>query len=156
MDQFSTRFRDWMDDHRLKALEVAGRLRVSEQTVHNWRSSGIPPRRRLEVEEFMRNFQAQSDAKVAELRAQTLVIETSREEFRRWNKVALAEGKIIEDWVKDGLNQMAQEAQEAHSSEEDPNSFLDPEDTIKSVDPVDASQMIAKRKRDQIRQPSAD
>jgi len=108
METFSQKFRDWMDAHRLRAEDVAKALHLSEQTVRNWRSVGIPPRKRSAVEEFMQNYQSRLDARLAELRIQTIVIETTREEFRQWNAAALAEGKLIEDWIKDGLNRLAQ------------------------------------------------
>lgn len=109
MDTFSEEFRDWMDQRRLSAPQVAEALHVSEQTVRHWRSGGIPPRRQPVVKEWMRAFDQRADVQVADLRKQTLIIEPTRDEFRSWNQAALLDGKLMEDWIKDGLNRLAQE-----------------------------------------------
>lgn len=49
-------FVKWMDDHRLAAADVAEGLGVSENTIYNWRSSGVPTSRVPHVEKFIEDW----------------------------------------------------------------------------------------------------
>lgn len=53
MSEKKNEFRDWMDDRRLKAANVCKPMQVSEQTIHQWRSYGVPARRAPHVKRFM-------------------------------------------------------------------------------------------------------
>jgi len=53
MKQSNLTLKEWMDDRRLKASDVCNALQVSEQTIHQWRSYGVPARRQPHVERYM-------------------------------------------------------------------------------------------------------
>ncbi len=42
-------------------------------------------------------------------RPRAFVLEGSREEFEAWQRAALSEGKIFDEWIRDGLNRLARE-----------------------------------------------
>ena len=101
----SNSFREWMDGKGLKASDVAQRFGVSEQTIAHWRSQGVPERRAAHVNYII---SAWSDAAPAG-QLQPLLIHATREQFRRWNKAAVLQGKLIEDWATGGLDELAAE-----------------------------------------------
>src|SRR5688572_9039438 len=108
-------FREWMDQHRLRAEDVAGALQVSEQTIHNWRSSGVPARRIPHVQSFMeawidpRDRDHDRDAATgqlhtptqvpAELRLDAFIMRPGEEEFDDWNRAANASGLTVREWI---------------------------------------------------------
>lgn len=99
------RFRAWMDEKKLLAETVGKALDVSPQTIRNWRASGIPKRRHEAVRRLMREWDFKANAQIGS----RLSISASDKQFRSWNAAALAEGMLIEDWARDGLDQLAQE-----------------------------------------------
>lgn len=108
MDTFSKNFKEWMDSNHLKAGDVATALHVEAQTVRNWRASGIPLRSQARVAEWMATLNREKAGDPAnELQGQTLLLFPSPTEFQAWGLAALASGKLIPDWAKDGLNHLA-------------------------------------------------
>lgn len=103
-------FREWMDGKKLKASDVAERFGVSEQTIAHWRSQGVPERRRPHVSTVIAEW---NDSPPSTTHLQPLVITATREQFRRWNAAALAEGKLIEDWAIEGIDRLAAQEEEA-------------------------------------------
>lgn len=116
-------FREWMDQNRLRAEDVAAALQVSEQTIHNWRSSGVPARRVPHVQAFMESWvdprERDRDAATGQLHTPTRVPEELRldafimrpgeEEFDDWNRAANAAGLTVREWITDTLERAARE-----------------------------------------------
>jgi hypothetical protein len=116
-------FREWMDQHRLRAEDVAGALQVSEQTIHNWRSSGVPARRVPHVQAFMDAWvdprerdrdaatgQIHTPTQVpAELRLDAFIMRPAEDEFDDWNRAANASGLTVREWITDTLERAARE-----------------------------------------------
>lgn len=114
-----------MDQNRLRAEDVAAPLQVSEQTIHNWRSSGIPARRLPHVQSFMeswvdpRGLERDRDAATgqihtptqvpAELRIDAFIMRPALEEFDDWNRAANASGLTVREWITDTLERAARE-----------------------------------------------
>lgn len=96
-------FRDWMDAQKLKVSAVAQRFGISEQTAFNWRSNGVPKSRQDFVSRIIAEWASGSAI------GPRLSVQATDEQFRAWNRAALDEGKIIEDWARDGLDAMAKE-----------------------------------------------
>jgi hypothetical protein len=97
-------FREWMDSLKLKAPTVAGRFGITVQTVNHWRSKGVPDSRKEFAARTMAEWSSGSSI------GPRIQVQATDEEFRAWNRAALeCEGgpKLIEDWAREGLNQMA-------------------------------------------------
>lgn len=114
-------FKDWMDERRLKAEDVAGHFHASIQTIHNWRSSGVPDRRRPHVEQFMADWidpvsQQAADPNADARRLGQLVIRVTGEQFNRWNHAANTTPGgpfLMEDWAVRALEEAAREYEQA-------------------------------------------
>lgn len=106
-------FRDWMDERRLKAADVCDPLQVSMQTIHQWRSYGVPERRVPHVRKFMDGWKdpsaAEPEARIAELRAESFVMKPTEEQFDAWNRAANAEGQTVREWITATLIDAAKE-----------------------------------------------
>jgi hypothetical protein len=108
MDDFSLKFRQWMDGRKMRAAEVADALFVTEQSVRNWRSAGIPPRRQPQVADWMAEVDAAAHGSPAGyLRVRPLIVEAGLEEFRSWERAALRNGQTLTEWARSGLTAMA-------------------------------------------------
>ncbi len=99
--------KDWMDAHGISAETVASSLKVGIQTVKNWRSIGVPERRKAHVNYFMSTWKEHA-GDAADLR-QTLILRPTPDQFDTWNDAALAEGKRISSWALEGLDTLARE-----------------------------------------------
>ena len=99
--------KDWMDARGISADTVATSLKVGLQTVKNWRSIGVPDRRKAHVAYFMSTWK--ESATPAEEIRQNLVLRPTPEQFDHWNDAALAEGLRMSDWALRGLDQLAGE-----------------------------------------------
>lgn len=95
-------FRAWMDERKLGAAEVCGLLGVSVQTIHNWRSSGVPRRRLPHVRDLMARWDALGTTPLA-----TIVLRLGPEQFEQWSAAALASGKVLTRWAVDALDEIA-------------------------------------------------
>lgn len=115
MDPFSVSFKRWMDSHKLTSAGAAEALHVSAQTIRHWRSQGVPNRKRSQVLQWMETYNPLAK-EIEELRQQTLLIRASQEQFTNWNHAALREGKIMEDWARDGLETMADQGRQGLTS----------------------------------------
>ena len=116
-------FREWMDQNRLRAEDVAAALQVSEQTIHNWRSAGVPARRLPHVQSFMESWidprerdrdaatgQLHTPTQVpAELRLDAFIMRPGEEEFDDWNRAANAANLTVREWITDTLERAARE-----------------------------------------------
>ena len=92
----------------MKAADVVGALFVSEQSVRNWRSAGVPPRRRPQLADWMAEVDAaRQETAVDLLRIRPLVVEADPAEFHAWENAALQEGKTLTEWARRGLTKMA-------------------------------------------------
>ena len=110
MDTFSRKFREWMDGRRMKAAEVGDALFVTEQSIRNWRSAGIPPRRQAQVAEWMAGQESVDQGTPIDfLRSRPLVVDVTPEEWHCWEDAAFAARKKLTDWARDGLNEMAEQ-----------------------------------------------
>lgn len=94
----------WMDERKLRAADVAERLGVSQQTIHNWRSQGVPPRRQNHVRKILGEWDKTQlmDAK------SPIPVRATAEQFDRWNRASMAKYQTIEEWAVDGLEKMAE------------------------------------------------
>ncbi|MCW1926533.1 S24 family peptidase [Luteolibacter arcticus] len=112
-------FKEWMDRNRLRAEDVTGPLQVSEQTIHNWRSAGVPARRVPHVQAFMESWADPREAAAApsaaplpaleDLRLETFIMRPSEEEFDTWNRAANAAGLTIREWISETLERAAED-----------------------------------------------
>lgn len=99
-------FRDWMDTQKLKVSAVCSRFGISEQTAFNWRSKGVPKSRQDFVSRVIAEW---SNASAIGPRIQ---VQATDAQFRAWNLAAndCENGpKTIEEWARDGLNELARE-----------------------------------------------
>lgn len=94
-----------MDSTRLRADQVAERLNVSAQTIRNWRSAGIPPRRASHVEKLIREWESNPLSHIGP----RLTIRATEEQITRWNIASMNEQKTIEAWAVDGLEKLARQ-----------------------------------------------
>ena len=95
-------FRQWMDENKLSASELAGPLGVSVQTIHNWRSAGVPPRRQPYVRDTMTRWHV-----IASRPMNSILITAGEKQFEQWSEAALACGKTLVRWATDGLDELA-------------------------------------------------
>ena len=95
-------FRQWMDENRLAAADLAGPLGVSIQTIHNWRSAGVPTRRQPYVRDTMARWHV-----IASRPMNSFLITAGEKQFEQWSDAALAAGKTLVKWATDGLDEMA-------------------------------------------------
>lgn len=108
MNDFTTRFRAWMDERRMRASDVADALFVTEQAVRNWRSAGVPARRQAQLADWMASQDAVDQGDPIDiLRSRPLVVEPTPEEWHAWEDAAFAARKKLTDWARDGLNELA-------------------------------------------------
>lgn len=102
-DEFTNRFFCWYLSDEVNKSKVAKELKNSETTIGKWRSRGVPTGKILACQSLMdKSHQKQME----ELR-NNLILRPTYDQFKRWNKKALDEGKIIEDWALEGLEKMA-------------------------------------------------
>lgn len=96
-------FREWMDSLKLKAPTVANRFGITEQTVNHWRSKGVPKSRK--------EFAARTMAEWASGSAigPCIQVQATAEQFRNWNQAALDQGKLMEVWARESLDELARE-----------------------------------------------
>jgi len=102
---------EWMRLKGLRAEQVGKHLNVSAQTVRNWRATGVPPRQ----EEQVRKLIASWDQSPANLLGR-IILSPTPDQFRTWNKAALAKGLIIEEWAVKGLDDLAEEQDQKTTS----------------------------------------
>jgi hypothetical protein len=114
MKQENNEFKDWMDARRLKAADVCDGLHVSEQTIANWRSDGVPARRVPHVEAFMRDWVETAipihEPSIAEYfpPGSSLVLTPGEDRFDRWTAAFKASPcKTFKEWAETGLDERA-------------------------------------------------
>lgn len=95
-----------MDQNSLKAADVCGPLKISEQTLRHWRSKGVPERRIGSVNYFMATWNKPSPDLTAAV-GQTLVLTPTEEQFERWNQAANEQHSTIKQWALEGLDRLA-------------------------------------------------
>ena len=105
-----------MDDSRLKASDVCEALHVSEQAIHNWRSQGVPPRRRPHVERYMAEWKnpkvttpAITEDNIRALReSQNLVLRPTTAQYDAWDRASRKEdAETLHIWAMQGLDTLA-------------------------------------------------
>jgi hypothetical protein len=99
-------FREWLNSQSLKTPQVTARFGISEQTARHWRSKGVPESRQDFVSRTIAEW---ADGSSIGPRIQ---IQATDAQFRAWNRAANeCEGgpKLLEDWAREGLDQMAHE-----------------------------------------------
>jgi hypothetical protein len=97
----------WLDSRGMTAQEAASLFGVETQTIFNWRSQGVPERRRLHVESVMANHET---AGTSPLRWESkLTISPTWDQIENWMAAARKAGKSPERWAIDGLADLAQE-----------------------------------------------
>lgn len=105
-DTFTEHFFAWADAQGISRDAIADATGNNPKTVSTWRSIGIPRGKQTACQFFME--QHTRAAQLEELRGKMLLRPT-HEQFNRWNRAALREGKTIEDWAFEGLERMAEE-----------------------------------------------
>ena len=105
-DSFTEKFFTWMDSEGLKPRDLAPLLHKEVQTIFNWRSKGLPKAQWVACEAVMDRYNAE---KIQALPDQdpVFVINPTYAQFQNWNRAALDGGKMMEDWAKDSLDEMA-------------------------------------------------
>jgi hypothetical protein len=101
--------KNWMDARGISSEVVAAALNVGVQTVKNWRSIGVPERRKAHVNYFMSTW-SNAEPAAAPLR-QTLIVHPTVEQFRAWNLAAISQHppQLLEEWALAGLDELAAE-----------------------------------------------
>jgi len=118
-------FKNWMDEHRLRAADVCGALQVSERTVHQWRSLGVPPRRFPHVKKLMEEwkFPVHPPGKedVERLRHHKLTVFADQSQMDRWT-IAFknSSAKTLSQWMEEGLDRLAKEYEQNHPPKNPP------------------------------------
>ena len=105
-ESFTSVFFLWTKENAISKEDIADALNKGSQTISNWKSAGIPKGQKFACQAFM--DQHERDKKMEKVK-NSLVFTPSHTQFLRWNKAALQEGKTIEEWAFDGLEQIADE-----------------------------------------------
>lgn len=105
MDDLKT----WLDARGISSDDAAKLFGVEPQTIRNWRSSGVPERRRLHVEAVMANHGKAGEPGPRMLTE--ITIRPSLPQLQSWHNAAQSQGKDLETWTIDGLDQLAAEAE---------------------------------------------
>jgi hypothetical protein len=100
-------FNDWMDDRGISPEKAAGLFGKSAGTIRNWRSGGVPENLRDWVIKRMEELNKTTPAPV--VLPERISLELTAEEFDTWNRAALAEGKILREWIIDALDRAAED-----------------------------------------------
>jgi hypothetical protein len=95
-----------MDENHLKAPMITEHFGISEQTIHNWRSMGVPPRRQEHARRLILEW---NNRKTGSPLGARLILNPTEDEFRLWNQAALESGQLIEDWAIQGLTNLAED-----------------------------------------------
>jgi hypothetical protein len=114
-----------MDAKRLKASDVCADLHVAEQTIHQWRSFGVPPRRMPHVVKYMAEWVEPSQRVVAapEITAEAMerlmqdqiLIQPTAEQYERWDRASrAAAAPSFKEWIINGLDQLAKTEESGH------------------------------------------
>lgn len=99
-------FADWLDRHEIGVSEAARLFGCSEQTIYKWRSArGIPDKKDEWVTSTMERYLRSKEERLPD----KLVLTPSPEQFDEWNRSALAEGKIVREWILEKLDDAASE-----------------------------------------------
>jgi transcriptional regulator with XRE-family HTH domain len=101
-----TDLRTWLDAQGLSAEKAAAIFGVEAQTIRNWRSSGVPERRRLQVEQVMANYKPPETGMTLDA---TITIHPTWEQLQCWMDAARSVGKSPLEWAQEGLDAMARE-----------------------------------------------
>lgn len=102
-DEFTADFFTYIDRH-MSRDQVATALGNSRQTLSSWKSIGIPKGKRFACKALLDSHKAGTSSAT-----NIIIMRPSYDQFQRWNRAALSEGKTIEDWAFDGLEEMAAE-----------------------------------------------
>ena len=132
--------KNWMDARGISAEVVAAALDVGVQTVKNWRSIGVPERRKAHVAYFMDSWHDAAAPPAAPLR-QTIIVHPTVEQFRLWNRAAISkkEPQLIEDWALQGLDYLAKKW-EKNSHKPSQSAAADEEPHLRTVPYDEAAQ----------------
>lgn len=98
-------FTEWMDRKGLRPDELADRFGVERQTIANWRSAGVPKRRTAHVLSVMASWPDAPGPSGPNI--QPLLLQATIDQFDRWNRAALSEGKIVREWIIESLDKMS-------------------------------------------------
>jgi transcriptional regulator with XRE-family HTH domain len=107
MDDYSMRFKQWMDERGLSPEDIAAAIKKEAGTLKQWRSRGVPSRQsvRAHVDQFMADYDAE---KIREFKTlDVLNLQVSPEKLDAWNEAALRSGLIIREWAIQGLDSLA-------------------------------------------------
>ena len=109
MSNMTETFKAWMDRKGLTPEAVAARFRVQKQTIHNWRSAGIPERRQAHVLAVMASWTDEKSPSEAVL--QPLNVPTTAEQLTHWTNAWKNSGTDLEffPWVIAAIDRMADE-----------------------------------------------
>lgn len=96
---------EWMKRHQLNAGDAAPMFGITKQTLYNWCSSGIPETKVAYVNRVKAEYEKSPAAAIGP----RIVISPTETQFRLWNRAALDENQLIEDWALDSLEKAAAE-----------------------------------------------
>jgi len=116
-DNFTEAFFAWADANDIGRDAIAEATGNHPKTVSTWRSIGIPRGKQPACKFFME--QHTRAAEIEDLRGK-MILRPTHDQFQRWNRAALQDGKTIEDWAFDGLERMAAEQFNQPNAEDEP------------------------------------
>ena len=105
-DSFTEKFFTWMDSEGLKPRDLAPLLHKQIQTIFNWRSKGVPKAQWVACDAVMDRHNAKKIQALPD-EDPVFVIKPTYAQFQDWNRAALDEEKLLEDWALDSLDATA-------------------------------------------------
>jgi hypothetical protein len=110
METPAQNFRQWMEDNRISNDDARKRFGITQQTLYNWRSSGVPITKQAHVNYIIACWEKPTAAELGT----TLLLKPSSIQFNAWNQAwRHSPYSTLEQWAISGLDELAEsEAQE--------------------------------------------
>ncbi|GEM_PF-487493 len=107
--------KDWLASVKKDRRWLADQCGVAPRTVHNWLSTNRPvPSKALRVIQTLMDA-SEAVRKAAEpLPDMHVVLEVDPKEFDLWNKVSMAQGQTVRDWILDVMESEAERELHEH------------------------------------------
>lgn len=102
-NNFTDIFFTWSCSNGITRDQIAKATGNSPKTISTWRSIGIPKGKQLCCQSLIDQHKLQV---FQELR-NSIQLQPTHAQFKRWNQAALDNGKLIEDWAFEGLEELA-------------------------------------------------
>ena len=105
-DDFTQTFFTWLKGQGLKFSDISTPLEVVEGTIKNWPSAGIPKSKRYACKALIKEHLTKKVTGMQEAKA-VIPLQITQEQLRNWNRCSLEKGQLMEDWIAQGLDQLA-------------------------------------------------